>query len=93
MKTGHIALLASQLAWTMAFMVLIPAGIGVWIDRRFGTAPWAILAGALAGIVFATIGITRRVLNRYEALAPRDAAVGDGDVAGPGPEEESEWAG
>ena len=77
----------------MAFMWWIPAGIGVCIVRRFGTAPWAILAGALAGIVFATIGITRRVLNRYEALAPRDAAVGDGDVAGPGPEEESEWAG
>lgn len=25
--------------------------IGYWVDRRFGTTPWAILAGVLIGIV------------------------------------------
>jgi F0F1-type ATP synthase assembly protein I len=25
--------------------------IGYWIDRRFGTTPWAILAGVVIGIV------------------------------------------
>lgn len=93
MTNGQVAMLASQLAWTLAFMVLIPAGIGVLIDRHFGTAPWAILAGALAGIVFASIGITRRVLSRYETLAPREPQAGDDGVPEPGPEEDSEWAG
>lgn len=93
MTNGQVAMMASQLAWTVAFMVLIPAGVGVWIDRHFGTAPWAILAGALAGIVFASIGITRRVLRRYETLAPREPLAGDDDVPLLGPEEDSEWAG
>ncbi|MBK6770405.1 MAG: AtpZ/AtpI family protein [Ardenticatenales bacterium] len=93
MTNGQVALLASQLAWTLAFMVLIPAGVGVLIDRRFGTAPWAILVGALAGIIFATIGITRRVLRHYEALAPREPRPDGDGVAEEGPEEDSEWAG
>ena len=25
--------------------------VGYWIDRKFGTAPWAILAGVVIGIV------------------------------------------
>ena len=25
--------------------------IGYWVDRRFGTTPWAILAGVVIGIV------------------------------------------
>jgi len=62
--------LVSQLAWTVAAMVLIPAGLGVWIDRQLGTTPWAVLVGALIGTVFATIGVTRLILRRYEALAP-----------------------
>ena len=32
-----------------------PIGIGAWLDYRFGWAPWAVLIGAVIGVVGGTI--------------------------------------
>lgn len=80
LDTAGLFALAGSLAWTMALMLLIPIGAGLWVDHQFGTTPWATLVGALAGVVFATIGVTRLILNRFERLAPA-----------PPREEDSSW--
>lgn len=81
------AVRVSQLAWIIALAVLIPAGIGLWVDRVFGTTPWAILVGALVGTMAATVGVTRRILRRYEELAP-SAPRGHGQVQDQSAEED-----
>ncbi len=64
------ALRVSQFAWTVAILVLVPAGVGLWLDRVLDTQPWALLIGALVGTILASIGVTRLVLRRYEEIAP-----------------------
>jgi F0F1-type ATP synthase assembly protein I len=60
----------AELALTVAASLLVPTAIGFAVDQKLGSTPWALLAGALVGIAFATIGLTRIVLKRYERLAP-----------------------
>jgi F0F1-type ATP synthase assembly protein I len=48
--------------------ILIPLGIGIWLDRRLGTAPLFILIGALVGILASTIGAVRIASRTIEAL-------------------------
>ena len=48
-----------QLGWIVALSTLIPLGVGVLLDRRFGTAPLFILVGALVGIIGSTVAAVR----------------------------------
>ena len=57
-----------QLGWVVALSVLLPLGLGIWLDRRLGTAPLFILVGALAGIIAGTIGAVRVATRTIEAL-------------------------
>jgi len=38
------------LGTTLAGSLLLGVGAGYWLDRRLGTSPWLLLAGALLGI-------------------------------------------
>jgi F0F1-type ATP synthase assembly protein I len=31
--------------------MVLPLGIGVWLDLRFGWTPWALIAGTILGFV------------------------------------------
>ncbi len=44
-----------QMAWMVALALFLPLGVGLWLDHRSGTAPLFVLAGALVGILAATI--------------------------------------
>ena len=49
--------LAEAMYWvsmvsTVGLELAIPAGVGVWLDRQWGTSPWLVMLGALVG--FAT---------------------------------------
>ena len=57
-----------QLGWVVAFSTLIPLGIGLLLDRRFGTAPWLTLICALVGIVAGTVGTVRIAVRALDAL-------------------------
>ena len=37
---------------TVGLVMAVPAGVGVWLDRLWGTSPWLVILGALVG--FAT---------------------------------------
>jgi F0F1-type ATP synthase assembly protein I len=38
-----------NLGWLIMLNMLVFAGGGLWLDRRFRTAPWLMLAGVLLG--------------------------------------------
>ncbi|OQA45019.1 MAG: putative F0F1-ATPase [Chloroflexi bacterium ADurb.Bin325] len=81
-----------QLGWVVAFTVLIPLGLGLWLDRRFGTAPLFVLVGALLGILASTVAAVRLASRTIEALShpPTEKSRPDEPVdrASPAPNQE-----
>ncbi len=57
---GHSLALAS-LGITMAASVGIGAGIGVWLDGRWGTQPWLTVTGLVLGSVAGFLELWRVV--------------------------------
>ncbi len=45
-------------------------GLGVWLDKRFGTSPWLTLAGALLGMTGGFIGFFKTVLGTTRNRRP-----------------------
>lgn len=58
-----------QLGWTVALAVLVPLGLGLWLDSRFSTSPLFILIGAMLGIVTATVGVVRVTTRAMDELS------------------------
>ena len=42
---------ASALGWEMAILYTVFMGGGFYLDQRFGTSPWLLLAGVVLGTV------------------------------------------
>ncbi len=42
---------ASSVGTSLAFSVLIGAGMGWWLDKTFGTKPWLFLIFMICGII------------------------------------------
>jgi F0F1-type ATP synthase assembly protein I len=61
--------LGLELAASVAGLV----ALGWWVDRRFGTEPWGVLAGALVGMTAGMYNLVRRAL---------EAARGSGGAPG-----------
>ena len=57
-----------QLGWVVAVSTLVPLGMGIWLDRRLGTAPLVILIGAVAGILTSTVAAVRFTSRVIETL-------------------------
>lgn len=51
--------LGLELAGTVAVLTLA----GWWLDGRFGTAPWGVLAGAVLGLSAGMYNLVRRALK------------------------------
>ncbi len=49
-------------AWQLVAAILLPALLGWWLDGKFHTKPWLMLAGALLGIAAGLIGFIRTAL-------------------------------
>ncbi len=67
-----------QLGWAVAFAVLIPLGLGLWLDHQLSTSPLFILIGALLGIVTATVGVVRVAIRAVDRAAERADQHGQG---------------
>ena len=52
----------------VALALIVPSCIGLWLDHRLGTAPLFVLAGALVGILAATVIAVRIAGREIEAL-------------------------
>jgi F0F1-type ATP synthase assembly protein I len=63
-----------QMAWMVAVALLLPLGIGLWLDHRSGSAPLFVLAGALVGILVATVSAVWIAGREIAALGTPPAA-------------------
>lgn len=48
----------------LAVAMCVFGAIGWWLDRRFGTAPWLLVAGTLLGAVGGMISMIRTSLKK-----------------------------
>ena len=62
-----------NLGWLIMLNMLVFAGGGLWLDRRFRTAPWLLLTGVLLGFFGSGYTLLRAVkkLEETEAKNPR----------------------
>ncbi len=42
---------AASASYTLVGAVILLGGIGYWVDRRFGTAPWGVMIGLGLGMI------------------------------------------
>lgn len=61
-----------NLGWIFAITLLICAGGGLWLDRRFGTSPILLLAGAFLGFAASGYALYKAVkkLETQETQKP-----------------------
>lgn len=49
------------------------AVLGWWIDRHYGTAPWALVISTFLGLIGATYNLIRQSLSAFREAAADDA--------------------
>ena len=57
-----------RMGWMVALALVLPLCLGLWLDQRLGAAPLYVLAGALVGILAATVGTVSIAGRVIEAL-------------------------
>jgi F0F1-type ATP synthase assembly protein I len=57
-----------HMGWMVALALLLPLGLGHWLDRRLGTGLLFVFVGALVGILAATVIAVRIASREIEAL-------------------------
>lgn len=50
---------AWRLTWFIVLATVVPLGLGLWLDRRWGTMPFLTLAGVMVGLALTLLGIQR----------------------------------
>jgi len=74
-----------RMGWMVALALVLPLCLGLWLDHRLGAAPLYVLAGALVGILAATVSTVSIAGREIEALgtppdtesATRESQEGD----------------
>jgi F0F1-type ATP synthase assembly protein I len=51
--------------------LLLPVGLGYWLDSKLGTSPWLLVAGAVLGAIGAMVWVVRTVLRMERRDAGR----------------------
>lgn len=54
------------LGTSLAATVLAGLGVGYWLDRRWGTEPWLLIAGAVLGLLGAGVHFIATVTGRRQ---------------------------
>jgi F0F1-type ATP synthase assembly protein I len=73
---------AYQGAFEAVMAVLVGAGFGYWVDRRWETTPY----GVIVGVVIGFAAMVLRLLRMRDELPPPPAGAGSGVGASPGSE-------
>jgi F0F1-type ATP synthase assembly protein I len=60
-----------QLSWVFAFSVLLPLGLGIWLDQRLHRSPLFFFIGAVIGILAGTVGTVRIATRTIERIERR----------------------
>ncbi|MDR0842930.1 MAG: AtpZ/AtpI family protein [Acidobacteriota bacterium] len=55
---------AAMAGYTLIGAILLLGGVGYAVDRRFGTSPWFLLAGLLAGVVVGFVELAKIVWRK-----------------------------
>lgn len=55
--------LAGQLGYTIAIPLVFLALAGRFVDKKYGTSPWFLLAGILLALVVTSIWITKKSMT------------------------------
>ena len=66
---------------------LVPLGLGILLDHRFGTTPLFVLVFAPFGIIGGTIGVVRSASRRLEDLGAPPQAEANRDSPANGEED------
>ena len=74
-NTGYLL----RMGWVVALCTLVPLGLGILLDSRFGTASLFVLVLAPFGIIGGTIGIVRIASRRLKALGTLPQSMADSD--------------
>ena len=66
---------------TVSAQAALCAALGYWVDRRFGTAPWVTVVGALAGAAAFGVGLVSAVkrIERDGAIASEASEASEND--------------
>jgi F0F1-type ATP synthase assembly protein I len=55
---------ALKLAWDLGYIIAIPligfALLGRWLDRKFDTSPWLLLAGMALAMIISTVALVQK---------------------------------
>lgn len=65
--------LITQVGLTIAASIVLSLLLGLWIDGRFGTRPWATLVFALIGIAVGSLSVYRMVSAAIVAAGEQGA--------------------
>ncbi len=68
MKDWRSVGLLAQLSWVFAFTVLLPLGLGIWLDSVLHTSPLFLLIGVIFGILAGTVGAVRLATRTIEDI-------------------------
>jgi F0F1-type ATP synthase assembly protein I len=55
-----------------ALMIVLPLGLGYWLDKQFNTLPWLMVAGALLGSVGGMVWVVKSVFRMENRAESRD---------------------
>lgn len=58
----------ARLSGRVAFPVIIGTLIGRWLDRRYGTEPWIMVAGVGISFVISIIGLIKETMKEYKNI-------------------------
>ncbi len=83
MKDWRSVALLTQLSWVFAFTVLVPLGLGIWLDHVLHTSPLFLLVGVIFGILAGTVGAVRLATRTIEDIerSHQERADGAGGAA------------